>query len=114
MVLTSSPPMCQSRDPQTRPSYHGVSLSQYQCVGYSYKVAVRALIPLVVTSVAVPVVVASASGGVGKNLVVYTPVVADAEGSSSVGSVLAVGDANGLVVKLGRGTMIQVLIKDEI
>lgn len=76
-------------------------MSQYQRNGYSYKFAVRALIPLVVTSVTVSVVVASASGGIGKNLVVYTPVVADAEGSSSVGSVLAVGDANSLVVKLG-------------
>jgi hypothetical protein len=68
--------------------------------GATHKFTIRALVPLVVTSVAVLVVGAGAVGGVRENLIVDFPVVAGAPWRSSDGVVVTVGDADSLAVKL--------------
>ena len=71
----------------------------------THKGAVRALVPLLVTSVSVSVVVAGALGGVGNNLIVLDPAVADAEGSAARGELDSVVDAYCRVVQIGNDSL---------
>jgi hypothetical protein len=71
----------------------------------THESAVGALVPLLVASVAVAVVVASASSCVRENFVRSLPVVAGAPGSAADGRGLPVGDAGGRAVKVGVGTV---------
>lgn len=68
----------------------------------TYKSAVRALIPLVITSVAVPVGLAGTLGGIWEHLKLLCPGVADAEGSTADGRVLSASDAHCNVVQVGK------------
>jgi hypothetical protein len=63
--------------------------------------AVGALVPLLVSSVAVPVVVAGALGGIRNDLIVLIRAVSDAPGRAvASAAILAVLDADSSVVKL--------------
>lgn len=71
----------------------------------THEIAVGALVPLLVASVAVAVVVASASGCVREDFVRSLPVVAGAPRSAADGRSLLVGDASSRAVKVGVGTV---------
>jgi hypothetical protein len=79
-------------------------------LGTSYKATVRALVPLVIASIAALVVVASAVGGARENLIIHLPVVAWAPGCSTDGVVTTVGNADSLTVKLSRSTAVLLLV----
>lgn len=71
----------------------------------TYKGAIRALVPLLVASVALSVQVAGALGGVGQDLVALRPGVADGPTRTADRGALPVSNAGGSVVQAGESTL---------
>lgn len=69
----------------------------------TYKVAIWALIPLLVASIASPISIASAFRGLGNDLEVLCPALRGGEGGSADGESGAAGDADCCVVEVRDG-----------
>lgn len=70
----------------------------------TYKGAIRALVPLLVASVALSVQVAGTLGGVGQDLVALRPGVADGPTRTADRRALPVGNAGSSIMQVGEGT----------